>query len=83
MLEADTLSPLMCINIDVLFSINQVVRALCDMLVSAAGFINNDGRLKCWVAGLQKNAVWNKRWVKVCEVVAKSIQVQIHLLIHH
>ena len=34
---------MMCIEIDVLFSIIRVVRMWCGILVSAAGFINNGG----------------------------------------
>ena len=45
LLDTDWLSPLMCIDIEMLFSIIRVVRMWCGILVSAAGFINNGGML--------------------------------------
>ena len=57
LLDADLLSPLMCITIGVLFSIIQVVRVWFGILVSAAGFINNRSTLKDSVAGLQNETV--------------------------
>ena len=47
LLEANWLSPFMCINIGVLFSIIGVVRVGCDIMDSAAGIINNGGKLEC------------------------------------
>ena len=44
---------MMCINIDVLFSIIQVKRVWCGMLVSATGIINNGGMFECLMAGIQ------------------------------
>ena len=57
LLEADLLSPSMCGKIGVLFSIIDVVRIWCSILVGAAGFINNGCRIECSVAGFQDKAV--------------------------
>ena len=57
LLVADLLSPLMCITIDVLFSIIRVVREWCGILVSAAGFHDNGCSLESSVAGLQNKTV--------------------------
>ena len=43
LLDADWLSPLMCINIGVLFGIIRMVRVRHDILLSAGGIINNIG----------------------------------------
>ena len=56
-MEADWLSPLMCINIGVLFGIIQVVRVWCDIIVGAADIINNGGNLKYTVTGFKDMAV--------------------------
>ena len=48
---------MMCIEIDVLFSIIRVVRMWCGILVSAAGFINNGGMFKFSMAGIQNTTV--------------------------
>ena len=47
------MSPLMCINIDVLFSTIRVVKILVGILVSGAGFINNGGMFECLIEGIQ------------------------------
>ena len=47
------MSPLMCINIDVLFSTIRVVKILFGILVSVAGFINNGGMLDFLMAEIQ------------------------------
>ena len=47
------MSPLMCINIDVLFSTIRVVKILFGILVSVAGFINNGGMLDFLMARIQ------------------------------
>ena len=57
LLDADLLSPLMCIKIGVLFSIIGVVAVWCDILVSAAGIINNGCSINCSMAGLQNKTV--------------------------
>ena len=57
LLDADLLSPLMCIKIGVLFSIIGVMAVWCDILVSAAGFINNGCSINCSMAGLQNKTV--------------------------
>ena len=57
LLEADLLSPLMCIKIGVLFSIIRVVRVWCGILVSAAGFINNGCSFECSMAVLQNKTM--------------------------
>ena len=57
LLDADLLSQLMCIKIGVLFSIIGVVGVRCDILVSAAGFINNGCSFECSMAGLQNKTV--------------------------
>ena len=53
LLDTDWLSPLMCDDIKMLFSIIRVVRMWCGILVSAAGFINNVDMMKCSMAGIQ------------------------------
>ena len=40
------MSPLMCINIGVIFGIIRMVRVRCDLLVSAAGLINNGAMVR-------------------------------------
>ena len=57
LLEADWLSPLMCINIDVLFGIIGAVRVWCDIMASAASFINIDSRCENLLAGFQNQAL--------------------------
>ena len=57
MLEADLLSPLMFIEISVLFSIIRVVRVWCGILISAAGLIDNDCSFEWSMAGIQNKAV--------------------------
>ena len=57
LLDTDCLSPMMCIEIDVLFSIIRVVRMWCGILVSAAGFINNGGMFECSMAGIKHTTV--------------------------
>ena len=44
MLDADWLSPLMCINMGVLFIIIRVVRVWLNIMVGAAGNATNAGR---------------------------------------
>ena len=56
LLEADLLSPSMFSKIGVLFSIIRVVRMWCGILVSAAGFTNNECKYKSLVAGFQDKA---------------------------
>ena len=58
LLDADLLSSLMCTKLDVLFSIIRVVGVWCDILVSAAGFINNGCSYECSMAGLQNKTVY-------------------------
>ena len=48
----------MCIDIEMLFSIIQVEKVWCGILVSAAGFINNGGMQECSVAGIQTKTVY-------------------------
>ena len=57
MLDADLLSPLMCITIGMLFSIIRVVRVWCGILVSAAVSIDNGCSFECSVAVLQNKTV--------------------------
>ena len=57
LLDTDWMSPLMCNEIGMLFSIIRVVRVVCGILVSAAGFIDNGGMLECSVAGIQTTTV--------------------------
>ena len=57
LLDADWLSPLICINIGVLFSIIQAVKVCCDILFTAAGIIHNGGRCKRLVAG---SKIWQE-----------------------
>ena len=59
----------MCIKIDVLLSIIQVVRVWCGILVSATGHINNGGMLKCSVAGIQNTTMQTGEWNMVTEVI--------------
>ena len=47
----------MRIKVDVFFNNNEVVRVWCGILVSAAGFINNDGMFECLVAEIQYTTV--------------------------
>ena len=56
-LEDGSLSPLMCIDIAVLFGNIGVIRKWCDIMVSAAGFVNNGGKLECLVTDFQDMAV--------------------------
>ena len=56
-MEDDSLSPLMCIDIAVLFGIIGVVRKWCDIVASAAGFISNGGKLEYLVTDFQDMAV--------------------------
>ena len=48
----------MCINISVSFSIIGVVRMWRDIVVSEAGFINNNGRCEIAMAGFQDMTVY-------------------------
>ena len=48
----------MIIDIAVLFGIIKMVSKLCDKMVSAAGFINNGGKLECLVTDFQDMAVY-------------------------
>ena len=57
MSETDWLSPLMCINIGVLFGIIQAIRVWCDIMVGAADINNNGGNLKYTVTGFKDMAV--------------------------
>ena len=57
MLETDWSSPLMCINIGVLFGIIQAIRVWCDIMVGAADIIKNGSNLKYTVTGFKDMAV--------------------------
>ena len=57
MSETDWLSPLMCINIVVLFGIIQAMRVWCDVIVGAADINNNGSNLKYTVTGYNDMAV--------------------------
>ena len=57
LLETDWLTPIMCINIGVLFGIIGVVRVWCDIMVSAADNINNCGRCEIAMARFQDMTV--------------------------
>ena len=56
-MEADWLSSLMCINIDVLFGIIAVIRVWFDVMVSAAGFNNINSRCENSITGFQHMTV--------------------------
>ena len=57
LLEADWLKLFMCINISVLFGIIGVVRMWCDIMIIAAGFVNNDSRCESSMAEFQDMTV--------------------------
>ena len=71
LLDTDWLSPLMCNEIEMLFSIIRVVRMWCGILVSAAGFITNGGMFECSVAGIQNTTVYNKNTPIIRESMGK------------
>ena len=52
LLDTDWMSPLMCIEIGMLFSIIRVLMVCRGILVSAAGFIDNGGMFECWMAAI-------------------------------
>ena len=61
----------MCIKNDVLFSIIQVVRVCCGMLVGAAGIISNGGMFKCLMAAIQDTTMQTVGWSTICECKCK------------
>ena len=63
----------MCIKIDVLFSIIQVVRVQCGKLVSAAGSINNGGMFECLVSGVHYTTIKMERWARYV-----NLQTSVH-----